>query len=251
MKKLLVAVVVVLVSSVGWVQAVLAQQAADKGVPVEFFACNYQDGKGLADLQKVGARFSKWADDNDSKYSAWILTPQFHNADLGFDVGWLGAWPDGNAMGKSMDTWLSGGKELAADFSKVFDCSISHETATSAMVNAPKGPPGNGVVMFSECTMLEGKTPMEALPAHRKVGAMMKEMGSKASSWLFFPGMGSANAGFHYWSVLGFNSYSDLGAATEMYINGGGWEKAMSVLAPLTRCASPAVFDARLVRAGV
>jgi hypothetical protein len=246
MKKLL-AVVAVAVSAV-WVQSAVAQQAQNKGVPVEFFGCNYQDGKGLQDLKQVGEKFSKWSAKNDSGYSAWILTPQFHT-NLDMDVGWLGSWPDGNAMGKGMDTWMAGGRELAADFATVIDCSNWHESATSAAVNAPKGPPGNGVVLFSECTMMAGKTPADALPAHRKVGAEMAAMGSKASSWLFYPGMGNSTD-FHYWSVLGFNNYAELGAATELYVNGGGWEKAMGILGPVSRCKPPTVFDAHLVRAG-
>jgi hypothetical protein len=248
MKKLL-AIVVAYVVSAGWAQSLLAQQAEDKGVPVEFFGCTYQDGKGMADLRKVADKFKKWSDENDSGYSAWILTPQFAT-DLGLDVGWLGAWPSGEAMGKGMDLWMSGGRELAAEFSAVVDCSNWHESATSAVVNAPKGPPGNGVVMFSECTVVEGKSPADALPAHRKIGAEMKAMGSPASSWLFYPGLGRSDIDFHYWSVIGFNNYAELGAATEIYVNGGGWEKAMGILGSVSRCRPPTVFDAQVVRTG-
>ena len=108
MKKLLAIVAVLCSLSAGWAKTVLAQQAEDKGVPVEFFGCTYQDGKGLADLTKVADKFSKWSDKNDSGYSAWILTPQFAT-NLGLDVGWLGAWPSGEAMGKGMD--LSGSEK--------------------------------------------------------------------------------------------------------------------------------------------
>jgi hypothetical protein len=249
MNKLLVKVIAVLVVSVGWTQSVLGQQPQDKAAPVEFFACNWQDGKGMADLEKVGQKFSKWADKNDSKYSAWILTPQFHT-NVGFDVGWLGAWPDGNAFGKAQDAWHAGGRELAADFGKVMDCSASHELATSAVIRAPETPPGNGVVMFAECTMAQGKSPADALPAHRKAGAAMTAMGSKASAWLFYPGLGAGDIDFHYWHVIAFKNYTELGAATELYINGGGWEKVMGIMGPVSRCGSPSVFDVRLVRTG-
>jgi hypothetical protein len=246
MKKIL-AVVMIFTACMGWMHPVQAQDG--KGVPVEFFACNWQDGKGMADLEKVGKKFSQWADKNDTGYSAWILTPQFHSAEVGFDVGWLGSWPSFNDFGKGQDTWMAGGRELGADFGEVIDCQ-SHGSATSAVVNAPDGPPDNGVVMFAQCTLQEGKSPTEALPAHRAAGKAMKAMGSKAASWLFFPGMGSGDIDFHYWSVLAFKSYSDLGAASEMFFNGGGWEKVRGTLAPVSRCRSPAVFDARLVRAG-
>ena len=105
MKKLL-AVVAVAVSAV-WVQSAVAQQAQNKGVPVEFFGCNYQDGKGLQDLKQVGEKFSKWSAKNDSGYSAWILTPQFHT-NLDMDVGWLGSWPDGKARIGTEENLLTG-----------------------------------------------------------------------------------------------------------------------------------------------
>ncbi len=162
----LLGLVAALALVVGPAQTTMAQQAQGNGVPVEFFACHWQDGKGIEDLKKVGKAFAAWADKSDSGYSAWVLTPQFHSG-LDFDVGWLGAWPDGKAMGKSMDNWLAEGGELAADFAKVMSCG-SHEMATSMRLNAPKGPPGNGLVMFSQCSMADGKMLTDAISAHRK-----------------------------------------------------------------------------------
>lgn len=249
MNKLLTLVMAVMAVSMGWAQSALAEQDDSKGVPVEFFACNWQKGKDLGDLDKVAKKFVDWSEQNDSGYSAWILTPQFHDG-LDFDVAWMGSWPDSNAFGKSQDAWNAGGREIAADFDAVVDCSAGHQMATSVPVSAPDGPPGDGVVIFSACTLQEGKTPLEGLAAHKKVGAAMKGMGSKASSWLFYPGMGSGDHDFHYWSVIAFNNYAELGAASELYINGGGWEKAMVLLGPVTSCVSPTTFDAKLVRSG-
>lgn len=248
MKKPVVAVIAVWLAAVGWIHPASAQEQ-QKGVPIEFFACNWQDGKGMADLDKVTKKFNEWSDKNDGGYSAWVLTPQFHNG-VAFDVGWLGAWPDGNAFGKGQDMWRKGGRELAADFASVVDCSAMHGLATSAVVHAPNGPGGDGVVMFAQCTMQDGKSPAAALPAHKKAAAAMVGMGSKASSWLFYPGLGAGNIDFHYWQVIAFNNYEELGAATELYINGGGWEKVMGILGPVSRCASPTVYDATVVRTG-
>jgi len=39
-----------------------------------------------------------------------------------FDVIRLGAYRDGNAMGKDLDTWLASGGELQAAFEKVVNC---------------------------------------------------------------------------------------------------------------------------------
>ena len=244
----ILAVVMIVAACLGGWQSAQAQDSG--GVPVEFFACEWEDDKGLADLKKVADKFRAWTDKNDPSYSAWILTPQFYAADLGFDVGWLGSWPSGDAFGEGQDAWMAGGAELAEAFSEVIDCTISHETATSVVVRAPDGPPDNGIVMISQCILQEGKSPTDALPAHRKAAEIMQGMGSNGASWLFYPGMGTSADGFHYWSVLAFKSYKELGSAMEKYINGGGWEKVMAVTSPVTQCGSATVFDAHLVRAG-
>ena len=109
MKRILTIASTLLAVSVAWTQSAVAQDAPPKAVPVEFFACNFQDGKGMADLGKVIEKFKAYADQNDVGYTAWTLTPQFTNdrEEDAFDVGWLGAWPDGNAFGKSQDNWMT------------------------------------------------------------------------------------------------------------------------------------------------
>jgi hypothetical protein len=245
MKKIL-AVVVGLVAAATMQIAVAQEQRP--ATPVEFYGCNWQDGKGMADLVKVGQKFSKWADKRDSKYSAWILTPQFQT-DVGFDVGWLGGWPSGAEMGKTLDAWKSDGQELAADFNAVMDCSNRHELATVVEINAPNGPGGNGIVMFAACTVADGKTGADAIAAHAKAGAMMKGKGAKATStWAFFPALGTGDYDFDYWRVITFDNYSDFGATSDIFINGGGWQESMKIMGGVTQCERGVIFDATVVR---
>lgn len=229
-----------------WSQLALAQE--DGGVaPVEWYACDFVDGKDLADLDKVNAKFNKWADKNDPGYSAWLMFPNLHSG-VEFDFGWLGSWPSGAAFGKGTDAFLQN-EELLQSFGEVIDCSASHEMASSAAINAPDGPPANGVVIFAECTNQDGKNMGDSYAAHKKLAVAMTGMGSKASSWLFYPGLGS-NVDFDYWQVIGFNNYSELGAVTDLYTNGEGWKKAAEILAPVASCDGTSVWDARLVREG-
>ena len=249
MQRIYIAVLALVAASFGLMAPASAQQDADRGVPVEFYACHWQDGKDMGDLDRVIKKFNKWADQRDSGYGAWLLTPQFHD-DVDFDIGWLGSWPDANDFGRLQDAWVNEGTEISAAFDEVVDCSGRHQMATSAVVNAPDGPPQNGVVMFSECAMNDGVNPVDALATHRKMGQTMRDMGSKAMAWLFYPALGVSNENLDYWSVVAFNSYTDMGAAMEMWTNGGGWEKAAVLMAGVSTCTSTTVYDARLVRAG-
>jgi len=246
MKKLQQVVMALLAVSVIAAQSVQAQEEKVSVGMVEFFACNWVDGKGMKDLQKVNDQFRKWSKKNDSNYTAWTLTPQFYSGDGMFDIGWLGAYPDGNSFGQGQDAWMADGGDLAADFTEVIDCSLSHELSTSVTLNAPDGPPGDGVVLFAACNANDGNLG-EAYGAHKEAGAAMRELGSKASAWLFYPSLGSDDSAADYWLVIATNNYSELGSALEIYSNGGGWQKAQEALSGKTSCGSPMVFDARLV----
>lgn len=47
----------------------------DKAVPVEIYACNYNEGMGPADLDVVTAKWNAWADGQGlNDYTAWTLT---------------------------------------------------------------------------------------------------------------------------------------------------------------------------------
>lgn len=216
-------------------------------VPVEWWDCEFVDGKDFEDLEKVNARFNKWADKNMSDYSAWIMVPNLHSG-VDYDFGWLGSWSSGASFGKGIDAFMQD-QDMQDAFGEVIDCSGRHVMATSAVINAPDGPPDNGVVVFSACSHRDGKTFDDSYNAHKKMSDVMRGMGGKGASWLFYPGLGTAEE-LDYWSVIAFKSYSELGEATEMWTNGGGWKKGAEILGPVSSCESSSVWNAYLVRGG-
>lgn len=235
-----------------WTQSVQAQEAGAKPAPIEAFFCNMVPGKSMKDLMQVAQRFSKWADKNDSSYSAWILTPQFAQFREAPQVIWLGSNPSGNAMGKGLDAWQATGDDIQEAFNAVMQCG-AHAVASSVEVNAPDGTPGDGVVMFTQCSIAEGSDWSKAVAAHKKYSAAMRGLGAKNSNWMFFPMLGgTTDRGFDYWGVSTFNNWSDFFAAYELYVNGGGWQKGMEALKGVATCeaGSPSVWDVKLVRTG-
>jgi hypothetical protein len=254
MKKLILGVIAVCVVSVSGAPSVLAAeakaktaQAKVKAAAVDFQACNFQSGKSMKDLDKVSAKFRQYANKNDFAYSAWTLTPQYHNG-AGFDVGWLGAWPNGDAYGVSMEKWASSGRGLQAEFDQVMDCSSRHELALSLPINAPEGTPVDGLLMISQCTLEDGETLDDAYAAHLKWGTVKKGMGFLDNSWMFQPAIGAGDIDFDYYHAAIFYRHSDLGAAMELYANGGGVEKHDKILGGISSCQTPVIFDALSVR---
>ena len=233
-----------------WTQQTLAQDAGPS--PVEAFFCNLQEGKGMKDLMAVTDRFKKWADKNDPDYSAWILTPRFAQFRDAPGVIWLGSNPKGNSMGKAIDKWIATGKDIQEDFNDVMTCG-AHAVASSVEINVPDGPPENGVVMFTQCSIAEGSDWSKAVEAHKKYSAAMRSLGAKNSNWLFFPMIGGTqDRNFDYWGVSTFKSWTDYFAAYELYVSGGGWQKGMEALKGVAACevGSPTVWDFKLVRQG-
>ena len=240
-------VTVLVAAGMWWNPSALAQENSP-AVPVEWWDCEFEDGKDFEDLEKVNAKFNKWADKNDPAYAAWSMGPNLHTG-VDYDFGWLGSWPSGADFGKGTDAFMKS-REMQDAFEGVIDCGGRHVMATSAVVSAPDGPPDNGVVIFSACEHREGKSFNDSYAAHQKMASAMNSMGSKGASWIFYPGLGTTSADPDYWQVIAFKNYTELGAATEMWTNGGGWEKAAEILGPVTACESSSVWNASLVRAG-
>jgi hypothetical protein len=234
-----------------WTQAAQAQTAsATPPAPIEAFYCNFLPGKTMKDLQPVAERFSKWADKNNPTNAAWILTPQFGIGSKLPQVIWLGSNPSGNDLGKGLDAWQASGGDIATAFDSVVDCSLGHVLASSVEVNAPDGSPGDGVVMFTQCDIAEGSNRMEAVKAHKALSSEMRAMGTKGSSWIFFPMLGGSDPGYDYLGVTTFKNWTDYFSAYETYVNGGGGEKAAKILNGKVSCdkTTPSVWDVKLVR---
>lgn len=247
MKKLLLAVLSMCMMSAGGVSSVFALEKQTNQAPVDFRACNFRDGKGMKDLETVNAKFRDYANKNDFAYAAWVLTPEYH-AGAGFDVGWLGAWPDSDSFGVSMEKWNAPGNEVAAEFDQVIDCSLRHEMASSLPINAPESTPVNGIVMFYQCTLNEGRTLSDAYSAHLEAGQAMKGKGSLAMSWFYTPVIAAGVIDYDYYHVVAFSRYSDMGATMEMYINGGGQQLQQESLGKISSCRTPELFNALSVR---
>lgn len=214
--------------------------------------CNIKDGKSHKDLMHAAGKIGKWSSKHDPSYNAWILTPQFTSAPNTPDFIWLGSDANGSAFGKGIDKWQKTGGDAAEAFNSVADCSGGHVLASSVTVNAPDGPPGDGVVMFTECHIADGSNWMKAVEAHKSFSAAMRGMGATGSNWMFFPMLGGAERTFSYYGVSTFKNWSDYGAAYDIYTTGGGYQKADAAYKGITDCnrATPTVWDVKLVHKG-
>jgi hypothetical protein len=247
MRSLVATVTVAISASMGWAPSALAAEQSPKASPLDFQACNFRSGKGMADLDKVSEEFREYVNKNDFAYSAWTLTPQYYSG-AGFDVGWLGAWPDGVSYGVSEEKWRNTGGDIAAKFNQVLDCG-GRQLAFSWPISAPEGTPADGVLLVYECALEEGKTLQDAYAAHMKWGTAKKGLGYLDNSWMWIPAVGVGDIDFDYRHAVVFYRYSDMGDTMEKYANEGGIQAREKILGGISSCKTPTILDALSVRA--
>jgi hypothetical protein len=232
-----------------------AQVSADgmgKIVPVELYACDFMDGKSDADLMRVVEQWNSYSDDNGTEdYSAWLLTPFFFSEEQDFDIIWLGAFRDGNAMGAGLQSWISSGRELAAAFAEVVDCN-AHVAYSSAMYKAP--PSGNvpesGFITMRDCELNEGHEYDEIMAAELKWMSHLEESGSAAAYYHWMPLFGGGDAEFDYKVVSAYPDFEAVGADVQRYTNEGGRDVSREVFGDIDECNDARVYVTRSIRTG-
>lgn len=220
-------------------------------IPVETYACNFNEGKTMADLAPVIDEWNAWMDDEGvTDYFASLVTPSYYG-ERKMDVGWLGAWSSGNAMGSLTDMWVTEGGELGAKFAAVLDCG-AHTNYASTIMKPPTGEPEEGdtriVLTFANCTVRDGQD-FDGVMAG--MGAWVEyqvENGFQNASYMMFPIYGEANDDYSFKMVNAHDDHAALGADWELFGNGGHWVAEQEMLANLFSCDSPRVYDARVLR---
>ena len=231
----------------------LAQVSEDgmgKMVPVELLACNYADGKGSADLDAVVDAWNEWMDDKKvDDYAAWTLSPYYFGAEQDFDLIWLGASSDGNALGSGTHMWLTEGGEHAAAFADVLDC-MAHIGMSSALYKAPAdGTPEGMVISMMNCDMNEGTRYSDVRSAELAWAEYMTEQGSQAGTFHWFPVYGGGDQDYDYKVVTAYPTFVELGADWEQFANGGGRAASMEIFDDIDECDDARVYIGQSRRA--
>ena len=255
MKKIMTAAVSALMFLFVGSGAVIAQDEEESEelsfVPVDAYACSFNDGKGPADLDAVIEEWNAWMDDNgQTDYSAITIWPNYYG-ERNFDVGWLGVYPDGNAMGAGTDHFINNGQEIAAKFDKVVDCG-AHTNFATVRVKAPPEDDDDDdnsfVISFSDCSMEDGKTFEDFMAAQKEWNAYTDEHGITGGAWAMFPVWGeSSDADYDFKAVGSADDYTALGANWAKYAE-GHYKKSNELFDDILDCDSPRIYSAKVER---
>lgn len=225
----------------------LAQDDGMLVIPVELYACSYNDGKDSGDLDDVVDKWNAHMDNNGTdSYAAWTLTPDYYGPNQEFDVIWMGAAQNAIAMGEGHDAWLTDNDGIAAEFAEVLTCdghsnfaSINHKALPDG------GATDTAVLTFSDCSYEDGASFDAVGAAMAKWSQHLTDAGSTAGIFHWYPVWGGGGEEFSFKWIEGFASHAELGADYERLGNGLGFVTRGRLLGHLVDCDSARVYNAR------
>jgi hypothetical protein len=226
------------------------EQEARRYVPVETYTCNYRAGKSPADLDKVIANWNKWMDDNGGEdYFAMTLTPHYYGENT-FDVGWLGSWPSGEAMGRGTDLWMSKGSDISRQFDEVIECETHTNFATTEFKSPGEGPtPDTLVLAFSDCTGPDDSSKWPELMGGLEAWSKYQsETGYREGTWMMFPAYGGGEFDFDFKMVSGWDNHTEHGQDYQRYSDQQDWDKQGELIGDLMDCDVARLYDAKVRR---
>jgi len=216
--------------------------------PMEIYACDYKEEKGLADLQQADAKWNAWMDSTGQQdYWAFLLMPYYRSSEQDFDVLWAGGWRSGADMGRGLERYVSEGGAVSAEFDKVVTCDTVTNFALMDLSKAPN-PPDSGPVSFSNCTVKEGRKFPDALAAVNAWIAYEKEHGIEGDHYLLFPAFGEKSDAKYSFKWVTTSTWAAFGKAYDQYGTGGGWMKSQELFDGLLDCDSSRVYVSQRVR---
>jgi len=204
----------------GGLNTAVAQDDDDGAAAVEIYTCSYADGKGAADLDKVIAKWNKWADDQGlTDYSAWTMTPFYSSPEQDFDIIWLGATQTGKSMGAVQDMWIANSGTLGEDFDSVTPCD-SHSMHAAVEFKAPpkREDESSFVLDFSDCTIGDDyHFSTDVAPALTAWSEYRAAQDSTAGMWAFFPVNGGGGEEYDFKFVVSHRNYTAKGVDFDNY----------------------------------
>lgn len=216
--------------------------------PTEVLTCDFVDGKGPADLDGLARAFNQWMEKSAApQYAAYVLTPQSRGKEIDFDLAWVGTWPDGTTMGRSMAHWFEHGAELTPVLEGVLTCgtNTNFQTVTLREPAETFGP-----LEIATCSLRLGATLDETLTAVKEWVDYTATTGSTAAHWLLFPAYGeSSEATYNFKWAVGYESYEAFGRDYDQATNGNSLDRYNELFAPIVRCDSPRLYGVRTIRA--
>ena len=220
-----------------------------KVVPVDMYACTYNDNKGPEDLDGYSAKFNAWADAKGlDEVSVWTLTPYYYGPgdNAGFDFIWMIAGKTAVALGKTHTTWVTDDDGLAELAGEIADCQGHSNFASINYKPTPDGKtPENVLITFSDCNYREDATFEDLGTAMGGWSEHLTENGSEAGIFHWYPAYGGGGEKYDFKWLEVHAGFEAMGSDYEHFGNGRGYKKYNELVRPLVSCDAARVYQAK------
>ena len=167
-------------------------------VPVELYACSYNDGKDQDDFDGALEKMTDWMEDNPAEpYAAFRMCPVFAG-NPEFDFIYFGAWPNGSTMGRDNAAYFASADDALEAWNDAVDCA----SVLFASLNL-KAPADDGdddfMLSVSDCNVADGRSNGDAFDAIRAWGAYKEANGAPDGGlWAWIPINGDGEEDFDF-----------------------------------------------------
>ena len=219
--------------------------------PIEIQQCNFKGNKDMDDFMSHIDEWNEFLDaHNDSPYAGWVLTPHYRTAsDFSFDFGWLGGSSSWKSFGEIYDAWMEKAPKLAEKFDRVRSCDTQTVFAAQVIRQPSESSDRSGVMMVSNCKVLDGVNPMDILQADMRWNDYLDSTSNEGGIYRWYPAIGAASElEYDFKYVLTTDSMSAWGESSGNFVNGGGFQANAEIYGNLVSCDSARMYQSNYVR---
>ena len=205
-------------------------------IPVEFWICEYNEGKSASDLEPVIKEWKKTMG-KGREYEAWMLTPAYSSQNLNNGVVFTGWWPNFASMGAEVEYLMEKvNPKMDPKWSEVITCDTHAEGTAIQMRDGMDTTLESGMMTYQNCSLREGKTVAELMQANMQMNAFMDKAGvDSISAGIIFPGVGAPN-GFDYTMTFWSPGMKKLGETFSKASKAGFAQVSQKLFGDLTEC---------------
>ena len=212
-------------------------------IPVEFWICEYNEGKSASDLEPVIKEWKKTMG-KGREYEAWMLTPAYSSQNLNNGVVFTGWWPNFASMGAEVEYLMEKvNPKMDPKWSEVITCDTHAEGTAIQMRDGMDTTLESGMMTYQNCSLREGKTVAELMQANMQMNAFMDKAGvDSISAGIIFPGVGAPN-GFDYTMTFWSPGMKKLGETFSKASKAGFAQVSQKLFGDLTECDNGVRFS--------
>ena len=203
--------------------------AAETPPAVQVFACNYVDGKGIADLDEATAFFNaqieKIGSADLSASRAFLWEPYVATTDR--DVLWFANYENLNALGRALDAIdnSSEGQAANAKFNEVVECDSAILFSETLYEGEGETVTDNQALLESYvCTLHDGKTLDDARAVGKDWAALIATLPTTGAMLAFMRTPLIANVPFDLTYLLVHDDMTQYAQRQTEYMSSGGNE---------------------------